>query len=260
MSDQQDGKSTGGAGARTGNPIFYRQPEPLDAKRHAGLGLSETIAYGFAAGANAIPVHVGEFAALARDYPIVFVGAERPMPVAIVGIRQNENLFVEEGGAWTSGCYVPAYVRRYPFLFLRNDAENQLILCIDRASERVTEGAANRFFDGEEPTEFTKSALDFASTVQQQFAATEHLMEVLGRHDLLVSQQRSFELNTGEQRALTDYQVIDEARFNALEDDAFLALRKSGALGAIYCHLVSLNSWLSLVHQANKGLQQAGRG
>jgi len=239
------------------SPIFYRQPEPLDVRRHKTMGLNDASDYGFARGANAIPVHVGEFALVARDYPIVFVGGDNPMPVAIVGIRQNENLFVDANGGWAAGRYIPAYVRRYPFLFLRNETENQLILCFDRASSRVAEGAQNPFFEGDDPSEFTQKALEFTTNVQQQFSATERFMEMLKDRGLLVTQQRNFSLFTGEQRALTDFQAVDEARFNELDDEAFLALRKTGAVGAIYCHLVSLNSWVGLVHRANALLKEA---
>lgn len=248
----------GNPSAPTGqSPIFYRQPEPLDVRRHKTLGLNDASEYQFAVGANAIPIHVGEFALVARDYPIVFVGGDTPMPVAIVGIRQNENLFVDSNGGWAAGRYIPAYVRRYPFLFLRNDSENQLILCFDKASNRVVEGAQNPFFEGEEPSEFTKKALEFATSVQQQFSATERFMTFLKERDLLTTQQRNFVLFTGEQRSLTDFQAIDETKFNELDDEAFLSLRKTGAIGAIYCHLVSLNSWVGLIHRANMLLKEA---
>lgn len=239
------------------SPIFYRQPEPLDVRRHKTMGLNDASDYGFAQGANAIPVHVAEFALVARDYPIVFVGGDNPMPVAIVGIRQNENLFVDANGGWAAGRYIPAYVRRYPFLFLRNESENQLILCFDRACNRVAEGAQNPFFEGDDPSEFTQKALEFATNVQQQFSATERFMELLRDRGLLVTQQRNFALFTGEQRALTDFQAVDEARFNELDDEAFMSLRKTGAVGAVYCHLVSLNSWVGLVHRANALLKEA---
>jgi len=239
------------------NPIFYRKPEPLDVRRHKSLGLEDSSDFRFAAGANAIPVHVGEFALVARDYPIVFVGAENPMPVAIVGIRHNENLFIDSNGGWAAGRYIPAYVRRYPFLFLRNEAQSQLILCFDRESERVAENAKNPFFEGEDPSAFTKKALEFATEIQQQFSATEQFITLLKNLDLLVSQQRSFVLYTGEQRALTDFLTVDETKFNAVDDERFLSLRNSGAIGAVYCHLVSLNSWVGLIHRGNALLKQA---
>ncbi|MEM1047286.1 MAG: SapC family protein [Pseudomonadota bacterium] len=251
-------ESTPAEGERQ-TPIFYKQPEPLDARRHGALGLNNSDQYAFAGGANAIPIHVGEFALIARDYPIVFVGGDTPMPVAIVGIRQNENLFVEGNGGWAPGRYIPAYVRRYPFLFLRHEEQNQLILCFDRASERVAEGAENPLFDGETPSEFTKNALEFATGVQKQFSATERFAALLKGHDLLTTQQRSFTLYTGERRALTDFQVVDEAKFNALDDEAFAEMRRTGAIGAVYCHLVSLNSWVSLVHRANQLLNEEER-
>ena len=249
--------STEGPAPTEQSPIFYQKPEPLDVRLHRNLGLNDASEYNFAAGANAIPVHVGEFALVARDYPIVFVGGDNPMPVAIVGIRQNENLFLDPNGGWAAGRYIPAYVRRYPFLFLRNDKENQLILCFDQASSRVAEGAKNPFFDGENPSEFTQKALEFATNVQQQFSATERFMALLKERDLLVTQQRKFSLFTGEQRALTDFKAVDETKFNELDDEAFMELRKTGAVGAVYCHLVSLNSWVGLIHRANSLLKEA---
>ncbi|MFX6023447.1 SapC family protein, partial [Acinetobacter baumannii] len=74
--------------------------------------------------------------------------------------------------------YVPAYVRRYPYMLarLRPDSED-LSLCFDPSSDTI--GA---FEDGEalfangEPTEFTKSILDFNRMFEEAGQRTAQFM------------------------------------------------------------------------------------
>src|SRR3990170_5032720 len=35
--------------------------------------------------------------------------------MAITGLRDGQNLFVNKNGSWPAGVYIPAYLRRYPF-------------------------------------------------------------------------------------------------------------------------------------------------
>ncbi|WP_292228909.1 SapC family protein, partial [Mesorhizobium sp.] len=107
------------------------------------------------------------------------------------------------------------------------------------------------FFNGTEPTEATKQALAFCSQFQNDFNATRAMVEKIGAHGLFAPRQSKVTLEGGEVLNLTDFQVIDEQALNKLGDEAFLDLRKSGALALIYCHLASSNSWSSLVHQAS---------
>lgn len=241
-------------------PLFYFKPEALNPSRHDSLALVERDDFPFARTAHAIPVVASEMPAAMRSYPIVFVGSAKA-PVIITGLRKDENLFLAANGRWMEPHYVPAYVRRYPFI-LADDAQTagRLTLCIDRASDRVIDkmvaplidggGKIVSFFDGKEPTEATKQALAFCSHFQSDFAATRAMVENIDAHGLFAARQSTVTLPGGEVLNVTDFQVVDEAALNRLGDQAFLELRKSGALALIYCHLASLNSWTSLLHQA----------
>ena len=241
--------------ATTGLPVFYSRPEALNPARHAGLRLVGKPGFGFARVAHAIPVMAAEMPTAMRSYPIVFVG-EQHMPVVITGLRRDSNLFVEEDGTWTAPHYVPAYVRRYPFVLAGDEGAERLTLCIDRDSDRVAESTgddgedASPLFDGDEPSEATKRALAFCEQYQGMLNATRAVVAKVNEHKLFADRQSRITLPGGEELNLTDFQVIDEAALNALPDKAFLHLRKAGALPLIYCHLASMNSWASLLHQA----------
>lgn len=247
------------AAAENPLPMFYSRPEPLNPARHGSLSLIERPDYSFARNAHAIPVIANEMPSAMRSYPIVFVGPHK-MPVAITGLRKDENLFVEADGRWAQPHYVPAYVRRYPFVLAGDSKADRLTLCIDRDSSRVVEAAeaplagdgagAMPLFEGQEVSEATKRALDFCREFQTGINATRAMAARLEGLGLFAERKSTVTLEGGEVLNLTDFQVVDEAALNKLGNDDFLDLRRSGALALVYCHLASMNSWPSLVHQA----------
>lgn len=246
-------------------PLFYSKPEAMNPDRHGSLGLVARADFSFTRAAHALPVVTGEMPAAMRSYPIVFVGPSN-QPVVITGLRQGENLFVDRDGQWVKPHYIPAYARRYPFILADDGGQGsgRLALCVDRASDRVVEQAAATerggkvapFFAGTEATETTKQALAFCNQYQMDFAATHAMVDQIAGHGLFVERRSTVTLENGEVLNLTDFKIIDEDAFNRLSDDAFLDLRKSGALTLVYCHLASTNSWSSVIHQA--ALYKAG--
>ena len=78
-----------------------------------------------------VPLTVGEFPIAGIYYPIIFAG-DRYQPLAVMGMRQGSNLFVGADGAFEVGAYIPAYIRRYPFVLANDQAREQLVVCIDR--------------------------------------------------------------------------------------------------------------------------------
>ena len=232
-------------------PMFYTQPEGLSVDRHAELAVRPSNDYSFAAEANAIPLMAAEMPQAMRSYPVVFAG-EGKMPMALTGLKPGENAFIGEDGRWAPGHYIPAYVRRYPFVLAGDEADERLTLCIDRAAKSVTttdnEGA-NPLFENGEPTELTQNAVKFCEEYQTMFNTTKAMVALIDKHGLLAEQTSKITLTDGETHNIAGFMGIDEAKLNALEDDAFLSLRKSGALGAIYCQLGSSNSWQALINQ-----------
>jgi len=136
MSADQPGPSTDSARPAP-RPVLYKNPQPLNAERHKGKSLRAVTSYAFAARANSVPMNGNEFPLVMHDYPIVFTPGDPITPVAVMGMRADQNLFVAPNGAWMEGRYIPAYIRRYPFIFTDLTQQQKLVLSIDEDSDLV---------------------------------------------------------------------------------------------------------------------------
>lgn len=236
-----------------GQVLFYRNPEPLDSVRHAGLRMmSSDRPYGFAANQHFLPLHVGEFAVAAVNYPIIFAGDERA-PLVITGINQNENLFVAPDGAYRPGAYIPSFVRRYPFVVARDDEAKRMIVCIDRAFDLFTEDEPGvPLFENGEPSDFTKRCIEFCTQFENDAQVTNSFVKLLRDLDLFEAKTTHFtprnpDGSAGEPVLIADYFAVSEEKLKALSHRKLAELRDNGALGQVYAHLVSLNTWDRLI-------------
>ena len=235
-----------------GAVLFYSNPEPLDPALHGALGVNPTDKpYAFVSQTNIVPLTVTEFAAAALSYPIIFTGENR-QPVVVMGLRQGENLYVSDAGDFRADAYIPAYVRRYPFVFADDKQNQRLILCIDRGAEIVAEGGQNPLFVDGQPSDYTNMAMDFCNNFEQERLRTESFVQLLKDLDLLDIREAAFtprnpDGTPGEPQKLAEYYAVSEDRLKALPAEKLAELRDNGALGQIYAHLVSLLGWDRLI-------------
>lgn len=230
-------------------PVLYKQPAPLTPERHGKQGLLETVNFSFAATTNSVPINAAEFPYAMHHYPIVFAGEGPVMTVVVLGVKEAENVFVDKDGKWADGHYVPAYVRRYPFIFMAGADKQQYLLCVDEESGLLSEKKAQMFFDGNDPTEVTKRALNFCTAYQQQSELTKDFAAAMEAADILVPNRAEITTPSGEKVALGGFRVIDEKKFNDLPDKTFLEWRKKGWLPLVYCHLLSTSNWSRLINR-----------
>ena len=237
----------------SGQVLFYSQPEPLDAKRHAGLGMNTTDRpFTFAAKQHFIPLHAGEFGPAAISYPIIFAGAEYA-PLAVMGLTSGENLFISEDGLFRQGVYVPSFIRRYPFVGAKDDVAKRTIVCIDRASPLWVEGKADvMLFENGQPTDFTKSCIEFCSQFDADRVQSDFFVQVLRDLDLFETRQATFtprlENNElGEPQLVAEFFAVSEAKLKELPAAKYVELRDNGALPLIYAHMTSLFGWERLI-------------
>lgn len=232
-------------------PLFYKSPRVLTPATHGQRSLAPATGYAFAAGTNAVPLVAEEMPIAGRHFPVVFSDEGAPHPVAILGLRGQQNLFVEADGQWRAGVYVPAYVRRYPFIFLENDAGTELTLCVDDAAEQLVEGSEQPLFDDAgQPTELARNALAFCRDYQAQHLAAGALAKALVEAELLVDHRADVTLRDGERLSLAGFKVIDAERFAKLPDATFLEWRHKGWLPLVYAHFASVSAWSALVDRA----------
>lgn len=232
-------------------PLFYKAPRPVEATRHAKSGLIENMDVGFAADANAIPINIVEFAVAARHYPIVFSTAEPSLPVVVSGLRTGTNAFIGADNIWARGFYVPAYVRRYPFILMENAEKEQFILCVDEESGALTDDGERQLFNEDgKPSELTDRALEFCRAYHGQYEATRQFVAALNEHDLLTDNSTEIRLTDDRKIQMQGYKVIDREKFDKLPDDVFLDWRKKNWLPVVYSHLLSLSNWPSVLQRA----------
>ncbi len=239
----------------SGNVLFYGKPEPLSADAHGKLGVDPVEQpYAFVAGANIVPLTVTEFAPAALTYPVIFVGDAR-QPVAVMGLRQGENLFVSEAGAFKPEAYIPAYVRRYPFVFANDDVQKRMILCVDRGAPFIKEGGATPLFVDGKPSPYTEQAMEFCNNFEQERQRTEAFVKLLTDLELLETREAVFtprnpDGTAGAPQKIAEYFAVSEEKLKALSAEKLVELRDNGALGQIYAHLVSLLGWDRLIAMA----------
>jgi len=228
-------------------PMFYSSIRPLDMERDANLHVSAPKHFRFAANTNAIPLLVDEFAMAAAHYPIVFAAGDQPVPAAVVGLKQDNNLFLDEEGLWLGGSYLPAYVRRYPFLLMDDPDKKQYVLCIDETSDMLAEQGEYDLFKDGKATAFTQSAMSFCATLRQQGEATDEFVKALKDYNLLMANDAQVDMPDGSKIQLAGFQVIDPKKFDLLPDNVYLSWRRKGWIGLIYAHLLSSQRWQNLI-------------
>ncbi|MFS0773299.1 SapC family protein [Sphingomonas sp. 1P08PE] len=225
-------------------PIFYNGLEPLSSQTHGDWRIRPVATAPFLVGQHAIPVTVEEFPLVQRSMPVVFSLGDDAIPLALMGLNEGVNVFVDDAGTLGENIYVPAYIRRYPFMLakLRPEAE-ELSLCFDPTSDMLGafEEGEPLFTDGQ-PSEATKQILGFNETFEQAGQRTQAFMRELREMNLLMDGEVTIELQGAPQPFVyRGFQMVNEEKLAALRGDQLRKISQSGMLPLIYAHLFSLS-------------------
>lgn len=234
--------------------LMYERVVPVDREQHRQLRIQQgTGRLGFARGTNSMPMAAAELPLAALDYPCVFVptGDEHTM-VAIVGLRDQENLMVEPDGGWAEQHYVPAFVRRYPFVLADQPNSEQLTLCLDEAFDGLNQAQGEALFDAQgQDTPYFQQLQQFLLSFHNDMVATARFSKRLNELGLLVERGIDCKIN-GASLTLNGFKVVDETKLRALPPDTVQELFASGALGWVHAHLLSLNNVNKLGNRLGK--------
>ena len=226
--------------------LLYERPVALSRDTHRNLRLrpnGTTHAYSYASRTNSVPLVCSEFQAAVSEYPIVFAGDDKDevLPVALLGLRQNENVFVSPEGSW-DGVYVPAFVRRYPFLLAAKPAPDDFTVCIDEAYAGFAPGGEGEplFADDGIEAPALKQAIEFLNNFHGELKRTQAFVERLKALDLLIPRVIQFAPKNSSPCVLQGFTVVDEQRLVALDDRQVGELVRTGYMRWIYAHVLSL--------------------
>ena len=225
-------------------PLFYSALEALNANQHGGLKIRPLDKAPAMAATHAIPATVDEFPLLQRSYPIVFSVGDQPVPLALMGLNEGVNVFLDENGRpIDQNIYIPAYMRRYPFLLARLRPEaDELSLCFDPNSGAVGEfETGEALFDGDQPSEATKAILQFCEQFETAGHRTGAFMQELERSGLLMDGEVAIQPEGQSQPFVyRGFRMVDEEKFRELRGDELRKMNQNGMLALIFAHLFSL--------------------
>ncbi len=243
MTDTTSTQTGDMSGQLAGNVLFYGKPEPLSVENHGALGVSPTDRpYEFVAKSHIVPLTVTEFAPAALAYPVIFVGEQR-QPVAVMGLRPDQNLFVENG-LFKPDAYIPAYVRRYPWMLARLHPDAQeLSLCFDPTTDTIGDFEdGDPLFENGQPSELTKNVLAFNEQFEQAAQRTSAFMQELKELDLLMEGEVTIQQDGNDQPFVyRGFQMVNEEKLAQLRGDQLRKISQSGLLPLVYAHLFSLS-------------------
>lgn len=244
---------------------LYKKPRLLDRSADAGKKLAPLTDYRVASEMNGMLLTAVEFIDACREYVIAFVtSGEKPAegskpeysPIVMLGLRNEENLFVRADGSWDAR-YVPAFLRRYPLAYARTQ-DNQLSVMVDEAYSGF--GAAEGQLlvqEGGEPAPALQEMMKFLDMFEQEAQRTRAMCQQLAELDLLVPRELNGNLPDGQKVSVAGFSVVDEEKLRTLSDAKVVELHRNGMLGLLQSHLISLGNHQRLFERlATRGPQQ----
>lgn len=225
--------------------LIYETAVPLSAARHAKVSLEAKADYSFSAGINAVPLMAVEIIRAATEYAIVFTAAgDDVVPAAVLGVKGDQNLYLASDAHWEAK-YIPAFIRRYPFVFAASADKKTLTLCIDETHPGInSEGRGQRLFaDDGKPSSYTQNVLKFVQEYQAHFERTKLFGQHLKELGLLEPMQATVTTPKGEQLKLGNFLAVSRTKLRELAADDLAKLAKTDELELIYLHLYSMRNF-----------------
>jgi hypothetical protein len=239
-------------------PLLYKELVPLSLEDHAALRARRSDKAIWLVNQHAVPLTVEEFPLAQRHFPIVFSTGDNPVPLALMGMSEGINVFVDAEGTVAPGVYVPAYARRYPFMLARLYAgAEELSLYFDPTCDLLgdfEEGAL--LFENGEPTEHIKNTLNFCEQFEIAGNKSANFVEELKKHDLLMDGELTFQRDDLPQPMVyRGFMIINQDKLKDLRGDVLRQWNQNGMLPLIFAHLFSLELVRDIFsRQADQGL------
>jgi hypothetical protein len=225
--------------------LFYESAVPVSRGVHGGASVQTGGDFGFARNVNSVQLMAVEFPAAAAEYAIVFAGNEDALlPAVILGVRNNQNLFLAKDGSWQA-TYIPAFVRRYPFVFSSSDDGKTFTLCLDESFPGFNREGRGQPLFGEDgnPSPYVGNVLKFLREYQAQFQRTQAFCRKVRELGLLEPMQAQISTAAGERLSLGGFWAVNRGKVKALPGDKLAELARTDELELLYLHLQSMRNF-----------------
>ena len=227
-------------------PLFYKALLPLNSKEHSDWTVNSFNDASFLADTHAIPLTVDEFVDAQRNYPIVFTAGDNPLPIALFGLNEGVNTFIGDDGKLVADVYVPAYIRRYPFILAKlQQGSDDMSLCFDPTAGVVAkaDGGQALFGADGQPSDYTKGVLEFCQKFEESGQRTRAFLEELKKLDILMDGEIAITRSDAPDKPFVyrGFRMVDENKLRELPTETLEALNKNGMIMLIHAHLFSMN-------------------
>jgi hypothetical protein len=244
-------------------PYGYQEIVPLTRQHRVLLPEARKLPLVFR-NITALPLSYTEFAAACRDYPIAFVSndARHYVAMVVLGLENQQNLFVSAEGGWEAGVYLPAYVRRYPFCMTRVTVDGreqaERVACVEK---RAINARGEQLHDAKgEPLPLWEERKKLLFEYEADLVRSEEMTSALAGLDLLEPFSMQAIPNEGAPMAMTGMYRVAEHKLAALAPERLKALTQQGILARVYAHLISLNNFGRLLDRRVEAAKQAAPG
>ena len=228
-------------------PLFFKRVVGVNSQQHGSLRLDRSAGFAFAGAAQSVPLALTEFEAAAQHFPILFTAGPEPVPVALLGLREGQNLFVRGDGAWMPDAYVPAYARAFPFIFVEDTDSRALFIGMEPDADHIRPDIGQRLFEDGRPTQALNEAVGFCQAFREGAAAAGAFGRALNAAGLLADEEATVNVTAGGSARVRGFKTVKPERLAELDDATFLEWRRMGWLAAIYAHLYSAGRWGRLI-------------
>ncbi len=243
---------------------FYSNVMVLNKEEHKDLRLTVDNNFSNFSNTNALPIAGVEFTEAAREHPIAFINYQNEgvIPVYILGLRDNENLLLNPDNSWKYR-YVPAFVRRYPYIMTEPNEEGKSAICIDADYEGINDPKGDLIFTQDKkeikPAPQLEAIMEMLGDFNAQLIRTREFTKRLEEYDLLKEISPQIDLLDGRSFSIGGIYTIDEEKLLKLEDKKALTLYRSGEMAWIYNQIASISNLIRLADYIPADAKSTGK-
>lgn len=231
-------------------PLFFKRVVAVTAQSHGSLRLDRNVGQGFAAGAQSVPLGLTEIEAAAQHYPVLFTSGPAPAAVALLGLREGQNLFVRPDGKWAPDAYLPAYVRAFPFITVEDAANRAQVTAMEPDAPHLRTESGVRLFEDGRPSAALNEASGFAKALRESMIAAGSFARALEAAGVLEEEEATVNFTSGGSARIRGFKIVKAERLAEVDDATYLDWRRMGWVAAIYAHIFSIGRWGRLIELA----------
>lgn len=231
-------------------PLFFKRVVGVNPALHGGLRLDRSAGFGFSVRAQSVPIGLGEFESVSQHYPILFTSGPIPAAVALLGLSEGVNLFLQPDGKWRPDTYVPAYIRAFPFIFVEDEKTKTLFVGMEPDADCLRPDSGAPLFEDGKPTSTLNDAISFCSAFRDNLAAASAFARALNAQGLLEDEEATINFTAGGGARIRGFKILKPDRMDKMSDETYLDWRRRGWIAAIYAHLHSSGRWGRLIELA----------